>query len=73
MSVTAEDVKVKNSRTPRNYESIEKGALSLDLKERVELRNRLTLSIDSEIKEMQERLNMATELVNGKVWSQEEW
>lgn len=56
----------KKQRTPRNYESIKKGALSLGLKERVELRNRLTLSIDSEIKEMQERLNMATELVNGK-------
>lgn len=61
------ETKEKAARTPRNYESIEKGALSLELKERVELRNRLTLSIDGEIKEMQEKLTLATQLVNGNL------
>lgn len=55
----------KQQRTPRNYESIEKGALALELKERVELRNKLTVSIDQEVKEMEEKLNTAKGLVNG--------
>lgn len=55
----------KKSRTPRNYESIEKGALELELKERVELKKRLSESIDTEVKEMEEKLKAAKEIVGG--------
>lgn len=56
----------KQSRTPRNYDSIEKGALALELKERVELRNKLTKSIDDELAEMKDKLKEAESIVNGK-------
>lgn len=56
----------KQSRVPRNSESIEKGALALDLKERVDLRNKLTVSIDNELKEMKLKVAEAEEIVNGK-------
>lgn len=56
----------KQPRIPRNYESIEKGALELELKDRVALRNNLTLSIDAELKEMKEKLQQAESIVNGK-------
>lgn len=56
----------KQSRVPRNGEAIEKGALALDLKERVDLRNKLTVSIDDELKAMKEKLKEAEGIVNGK-------
>lgn len=60
------ETKDRQPRTPRNYESIEKGALALDLKERVELRKRLEESIDAEVKEMKVKLEQAEQIVNGK-------
>jgi len=56
----------KQPRTPRNYESIQKGALELDLKERVALREALTKSINDEIKQREDDFLAAKELVNGK-------
>lgn len=56
----------KKDRIPRQYESIEKGALSLELKERVDLRNKLTESIDLELKSMKEKLQEVESIVNGK-------
>lgn len=56
----------KPGRIPRSYDAIEKGALSLDLEERVNLRNKLTASIDDELKDMQEKLEKAQSIVNGK-------
>jgi len=44
--------KIKKTRTPRNNESIFKGALSLPLKERVELKWQLEKSITSEVETM---------------------
>ncbi len=64
--MTTETTKEKQTRTPRDYQSIEKGALALDLKERVELRDRLTNSINGEIKELEEKLKAAQGLVNGQ-------
>lgn len=55
----------KKTRTPRNYESIEKGALALDLGERVDLKNRLVESISDELKWLEEQLKKATTIVNG--------
>lgn len=54
----------KQSRVPRNGEAIEKGALSLDLKERVDLRNKLSESIAKELAEMKEKLKEAESIVN---------
>lgn len=60
------ETKEKSTRTPRDYASIEKGALSLGLSERVELRKSLELSIDAELKDLETQFNRAKELVNGK-------
>lgn len=62
--MTVENNKEKQTRTPRDYSSIEKGALSLELKERVSLRDRLTQSINGEVKEMEEKLKAAKNIVN---------
>lgn len=61
----AKETTEKKTRTPRDYSSIEKGALSLDLKDRVMLRNNLSLSIESELKAMEEDLELAKKTVNG--------
>jgi capsule polysaccharide export protein KpsE/RkpR len=53
----------KANRIPRSVESIEKGALALDLKDRVELKNKLIASIDAEVKEMEEKLQAAKSIV----------
>ena len=55
----------KVSRTPRSYEAIEKGALALELKERVELRRILSKSIDEELAEMKQKLKDAESIVSG--------
>lgn len=55
--------KPKQTRTPKKYGLVEKAALSLELKDRVELRNRLTLSIEGELKELEEKFNKAKALV----------
>lgn len=53
----------KQPRTPRNYESIEKGALALELKERVALRDKLTTSIEEEITKLEATFNEAKKLI----------
>lgn len=60
------ETKEKQSRTPRDYSSIEKGALSLGLSERVELKKSLEASIEAEVKDLETQFNRAKELVNGK-------
>lgn len=49
----------KATRKKRGLATLEKSALSLDLKERVDLRNKLTESIDGDLKEMEEKLAYA--------------
>jgi hypothetical protein len=55
----------KQTRTPRNYESIEKGALALDLAERVSLKKKLSDSIEQELKDLKDKLDQANQIVNG--------
>ena len=43
------EVKTRKPRTPRNTESVTKGALALPLQERVALRNKLSESIIAEV------------------------
>lgn len=60
------ETKEKATRTPRDYSSIEKGALALELKDRVELRKNLEISIDAELRKLKETLAQAEQIVNGK-------
>lgn len=60
------ETKEKQSRTPRDYASIEKGALALGLSERVELKKSLEASIEAEVRDLETQFNRAKELVNGK-------
>ncbi len=53
---------VNKTRTPRNYESIKKGALDLPLAERVDLRNELKASIEKEVKDLQDQAAKAKEI-----------
>lgn len=62
--MTTEDQ--KQTRVPRNYEAIEKGALALELVERVSLRNKLSESIEATVASLETELNRAKEIVNGK-------
>ncbi len=57
----------KKQRIPRGFDSILSGAKSLPLKERVDLANALTVSINEEVKALKEAANVAELLVtNGK-------
>ena len=55
----------KKTRTPKNAESITKGALSLNLAERVKLKAALENSIEAELKEKENELAEAKKIVNG--------
>lgn len=53
----------KQHRVPRNYDIIEKGALALELKDRVSLRDKLTASIEEEITQLEATFNEAKKLI----------
>lgn len=55
----------KKTRTPRTFESITAGALSLLLAERAELCKRLKESIQQEVEKAQEQAKQAGELLKG--------
>jgi hypothetical protein len=55
----------KKQRTPKKPESIFKGALSLPLEDRVELRNQLTESIVAEVEALEAAAEKAKKLSNG--------
>lgn len=57
--------KEKQTRTPRNLESITAGAMSLSLEERVTLCKALKESITKEVEEKEQGAKQAKELVNG--------
>jgi hypothetical protein len=57
--------KVKKTRTPRNNESIFKGALSLPLQDRVELVNKLKESITAEVETIKAAAAQAEKIANG--------
>jgi exoribonuclease R len=53
----------KKPRVPRNFDTILAGAKSLTLKERVDLRNALTVTIDEEVKALRGAADEAAKLV----------
>lgn len=57
--------KEKKTRTPRNYENILKGAMSLSLAEKVNLVKELKVVIQSEVDAASKAAADAAETVNG--------
>lgn len=51
------------TRVPRNFDSILKGALSLSLKERVDLVNAVTSANQEEVKVLKQQADEATKLL----------
>lgn len=64
--VNAETNLGKKTRTPKDYNAIEKGALNLSLQDRVNLRNNLSISVEAELKDMEEKYNAAKAMLAGK-------
>jgi len=57
--------KVKKTRTPRSSEQVFKGALALDLSDRVKLRDELNASIKEEVESLKSKAELAASLANG--------
>jgi SpoU rRNA methylase family enzyme len=55
--------KIKQSKTPRNVESITKGALSLGLAERIELVKTLSKANQDQVNDLQEQAAKASSLL----------
>lgn len=64
MTDTKQD-KPKRTRTPRTYESIEKGALELHLADRVKLIKALTAANKEELDSLQAAAERAKAILNG--------
>ena len=60
--ITARTKNVKHTKTPRQYDSILKGALSLDLSERVALKKAIHTSIEEEVKQAKVRAEEAEKI-----------
>jgi hypothetical protein len=58
--------KSPRTRTPRNADSVTKGALALDLAARVELKKVLEDSITDEVKELKAKADIAAHIANGQ-------
>lgn len=61
------ETKLRKHRTPRNYDSIIKGALAMPLQARVELMAALKQSIDAEVQTLQEAAKQAAKIANGGI------
>ena len=59
------DTKEKKTRTPKNIDSIRKGALNLPLNERVLLRDNLTSSIEDEVAIKRQEYEDAEKIAGG--------
>ena len=57
--------KQRAARTPRSSEQVFKGALALELADRVELRKQLEDSIAKEVNLLEQQFKEATALANG--------
>lgn len=57
--------KPKKTRTPKNAESITKGALALPLQERVDLVHKLKDSIQAEVETITDAAKQAATIANG--------
>lgn len=55
--------KERQSPIPKDAKRITEGALKLPLNERVAIRNLLTVSINNELKDMEEKWNQAKKLI----------
>jgi hypothetical protein len=58
-----QEKKTRKSPVPANTDRIKEGALRMDLIDRVNLRDQLIISIDNELKSMEEKFNAAKALV----------
>lgn len=61
----SEELKEKKTRTPRNYENILKGAMSLTLAEKVSLVKELKADIQAEVDNVSKAAADAAATVNG--------
>jgi len=59
------EIKTRKPRTPRNTESVTKGALALPLQERVDLVTALNESIKSEVETIKAAAVHAEKIANG--------
>ena len=59
------EIKTRKPRTPRNTESVTKGALALPLQERVDLVTALNESIKSEVETIKAAAAHAEKIANG--------
>ena len=59
------EVKTRKARTPRNTESVTKGALALPLQERVDLVTKLNESIKAEVETIKAAAVHAENIANG--------
>lgn len=57
--------KVRKSPVPANFDRIMQGALNLPLKERVDIKNALSSSIDKELEQLENTLKESRNIVNG--------
>jgi len=62
---TAAEKKTRKSPVPQNFDRITQGALKLPLKERVDLKNALSASIEKELADLEEILKVSRNLANG--------
>jgi len=60
--ITAPTKNVKHTKTPRQYDSILKGALNLDLPDQVELKNQLIKSIENTVEKLKAAAEQAMKL-----------
>lgn len=65
-SILAKPNGVKKTKTPRNYDSILKGALALELEDRVNLKRELIKSIETEVKDLKQKAELAENLMQDK-------
>ena len=65
MTDQVKEVKQRAKRTPRSSEQVFKGALALDLADRVELRKQLDASIKEEVESLKTKAELAASLANG--------
>jgi hypothetical protein len=56
---------VRKLPVPSNVERITQGALAMELKDRVELRNKLTASVDKELEDLENKLKESRNIANG--------
>ncbi len=62
---TVTETKVHKTRTPKNPESVFNGAMKLSLGHKVQLRNKLSDAIESEVQDIRAAADQAEKLAGG--------